>query len=102
MSQKQQMRISRKWIDWAHGPGAEDGQDLASRLVDIANMADGAMLELEDPVLIAEVVSVAELYARPTRGDALYEMGPWWRAQPAKVISEGRAALRQMTCHAQD
>jgi micrococcal nuclease len=23
------MKVSRKWIDWAHGPGAEDGQRLA-------------------------------------------------------------------------
>lgn len=88
------MKISCKWIEWAHGPGAEDGQPLATRLIDLADHAGGSTLEVVEDELIAEVVSVAELYARPARGDALYEMGPWWRSQPARVIREGRAALR--------
>ena len=74
------MKVSRKWIDWAHGPGAEDGQSLAMTLCDLA--------------LIAELVDVAELYRNPCTGDALYDMGPWWIGQPRRIISEGRAALR--------
>ena len=32
--------------------------------------------------------------ATHARGDALYDMGPWWIGQPRRIISEGRAALR--------
>lgn len=94
------MKLSCKWIHWAHGPGSEDGQELATQLVELAKKASGSTIEVDDPQLIAEVVSVAELYARPARGDSLFDMGPWWRSQPAKVITEGRAELRKVTVHA--
>lgn len=88
------MRISRKWLVWAHGPGAEDGQELAARLVALAGVTDRGCVDVTDPELLREVVSVAELYSRPSSGDSLYEMGPWWRSQPARVINEGRRCLR--------
>ena len=31
------MKVSRRWIEWAHGPGAEDGQPLATGLCDLAS-----------------------------------------------------------------
>ena len=94
------MKVSCKWIEWAHTPGAEDGQPLAERLVELAEQANGKAVDIEDPELIAEIVSVAELYRCPVRGDALYDMGPWWRSQPEMVITEGRAALRALKSHA--
>lgn len=90
------MKVSTKWIAWAHGPGSEDGQPLAIKLCELADAAGHRALELVDAELIQEVVSVAELYRRPAWGDALYDRGLWWRSQPSKVISEGRAALWQL------
>ena len=88
------MKVSRKWIDWAHGPGAEDGQSPAMTLCDLASSPGKGAVCVTDPVLIAELVDVAELYRNPCAGDALYDMGPWWIGQPGRIISEGRAVLR--------
>lgn len=90
------MKVSRKWIDWAHGPGAEDGQPLATQLIELTNAPGSGSVELNDPKLIAEVVSVAELYVNPQSGDSLFDRGPWWRGQPRKIINEGRASLRRL------
>ena len=89
------MRVSRKWIEWAHTPPAESGVEASEKLCELAD--DGtrnAFVEVTDPALVKEIVSVAECYQRPVAGDSLYEMGPWWRNQPRKVITEGRALLR--------
>ena len=88
------MKVSRRWIEWAHGPGAEDGQPLATSLCDLASGPGAGSIAVTDPVLIAELVDVAELYINPCRGDALHGMGPWWMGQPRRIISEGRASLR--------
>ena len=71
------MKVSRKWIDWAHGPGAEDGQSLAMTLCDLASSPGTGAVCVTDPVLIAELVDVAELYRNPCAGDALFDMGLW-------------------------
>ena len=89
------MKVSRKWIEWAHGPGAEDGQPLAMALCDLASSPGTSAVCITDPVLIVELIDVAELYRNPCAGDALYDMGPWWMGQPGRIISEGRAELRQ-------
>ena len=88
------MKVSRKWIDWAHGPGAEDWQSLAMTLCDLASSPGTGAVCISDPALTVELVDVAELYRNPCAGDALYDMGPWWIGQPRRIISQGRAALR--------
>ena len=88
------MKVSRRWIDWAHGPGAEDGQPLAMSLCELAGAPGAGSISVTDPALIAELVDVAGLYVNPCRGDALHDMGPWWMGQPRRIISEGRASLR--------
>ena len=90
------MKISRKWIEWAHGPGADEDQPLAVKLWDLAQTPGKGAVQIEDPELIAEVVSVAELYSYCRSGDTLFEMGPWWKGQPRKLINEGRAEIRAM------
>jgi hypothetical protein len=90
------MRVSRKWLEWAHGPGAEDGQPLATRLCELANTPGNGAVDVTDPALIAEVVDVAECYRNPSLGDALYDRGPWWRSQPSKIIASGKAELRAL------
>lgn len=90
------LRLSRKWLHWAHGPGAEDCQELALKLIAIADSpGPSRSVEITDPALVAEIVDVAELYHPAKLGDALCEMGPWWRAQPARIIREGRALLKR-------
>ena len=89
------MKVSRRWIEWAHGPahgpGAEDGQPLAMSLCELASGPGVGAISVSDPALIAGLVDVAELYVNPCRGDALHDMGPWWMGQPRRIISEGRA-----------
>ena len=91
------MRVSRQWIVWADGPGAEDGQPLAMSLCDLASAPAAGSIEVAYPALIAELVDVAGLYVNRCRGDALHDMGPWWMGQPRRVISEGRAELLRGT-----
>ena len=91
------MKVSRRWIEWAHGSGAEDGQPLAMSLCDLASSPGAGSISVSDPALIAELVGVAELYVNPCRGDALHGMGPWWMGQPRRVISEGMAELLRGT-----
>jgi len=87
------MKVSRRWIEWAHRPGAEDGQPLAMSLCDLASAPGVGSIEVAAPALIAELVDVAGLYVNPSRGNALHDMGPWWMGQPRRIISEGRASL---------
>ena len=87
------MKVSRRWIEWAHGPGAEDGQRLALGLCDLASAPGAGSISVSDPALVAELVDVAELYVNPCRGDALHDMGPRWMGQPRRIISQGRAEL---------
>ena len=91
------MRVSRKWVEWAHTPPAEDGVEPSVKLCDLAERPGKGGVEVNDPALIAELVSVAECYRNAMPGDSLYDMGPWWRCQPKKIITEGRAALRAMS-----
>lgn len=88
------MKVSRKWLLWAHTPGAESGQPLALQLCDLAEAPGRGAVEIEAPSLIAEIIDVAECYKNPSCGDALYDMGPWWMGYPRKVINAGKAALR--------
>lgn len=88
------MKVSRKWIEFAHEPGAESDQPLAQRLMDIVEQPGKGAVEITDTELIAELVDVAELYANSQYGDAVYDMGLWWRGQPRKIIEAGKAELR--------
>ena len=88
------MKVSRKWIEWAHTPPAESDNEPSKKLCDMAEGPGAGSIDVDDPELIAELVSVAECYRNPRSGDSLYDMGPWWRGQPRKIITEGRPALR--------
>lgn len=90
------MKVSRKWVEWAHTPPAESGNEASARLCELAEQKGRGAIEVTDPALIEELVSVAECYRKPVSGDALFDMGPWWRGQPRKVIEAGRSALRMI------
>ena len=81
------MKVSRRWIEWSHGPGDEDGQPLAMTLFELAS----------EPALIAELVDVDELFVNPCRCEPLHDMGPWWLGRPRPTISEGKAELLHCT-----
>jgi len=91
------MKVSRRWIEWAHGPGAEDGQPLAMTLCDLASAPGSGSIAVSEPALIAELVDVDELFANRCRGEPLHDMGPWWLGQPRRIISEGKAELLRCT-----
>ena len=55
------MKVSRRWIEWAHGPGAEDGQPLATSLCELASVPGSGSILVGDPALIAELVDVRAL-----------------------------------------
>lgn len=70
--------------------------DASIKLCELAEAPGRGSVEVNDAELLKELVSVAECYRNPRRGDDLYDMGVWWRGQPAKIIAEGRAALRTL------
>jgi hypothetical protein len=90
------MKVSRKWIEWAHTPPAESSVEASVRPCELAESPGTGRVEITDTVLLEELVSVAACYRNPTSGDALFEMGPWWRGQPAKIVVAGCAALRSL------
>lgn len=65
MSTAKPFRVSVSYVDWAHSSAAEDGHDLAIRLIDApinaANTASPYIL-LDEPLLVAEIADVAELF----------------------------------------
>jgi hypothetical protein len=91
------MRVSRRWIEWAHGPVVEreDAEELVPaslRLMELASAPGRGAVEVEDPSLLRELLSVAECYGP---GSVTDEMGPWWKGEQARVVREARAALRK-------
>lgn len=83
------LRVSQEWIEYAHGPGAEDGQPLAIRLCELP-VRDGAVFVL-DKELVAEILDVAELYTSDTslqNDDRL-----WFRAYPKQIVKRAKAWL---------
>ena len=89
------MRVSRRWIEWAHGPVVEREDAEATvpssvRLLTLAASAGRGALDITDPSLLGELLSVAECYGP---GSVTDEMGPWWKGEQARVVREARAAL---------
>jgi hypothetical protein len=83
------LRVSAEWIEYAHGPGSEDGQPLATQLCDLLSPASAVMVD--DPDLVAEIVSVAELYTSDTHVQEDDRL--WFRGYPKNIIRRGRAWL---------
>jgi hypothetical protein len=64
------MKVSRRWIEWAHGPGAEEGQPLPMRLCDLAGGLGTGSMEVAGLVLIMDLVDVAGILVKPCRACA--------------------------------
>jgi hypothetical protein len=83
-------RISARWIDYAHGPGAESGQALAKELCALPTNKRGQVeISLHRTDLIREVLDVAGLYVGGLPGDT--------DPQAARVVKRCRAALTVAT-----
>jgi hypothetical protein len=87
------MRVSRKWIEWAHVAEAEMAEKYpaSAALMELAVGPGKGSVEVTDPALLRELLAVAECYGP---GSATDEMGPWWKAERNRVVREARAALR--------
>lgn len=73
------MRVSRRWIEWAHGRVVERAAVEATvpsslRLMEIAESPGRGAIEITDRSLLTEPLSVAECYGS---GSVTVEMGPW-------------------------
>ena len=83
------MKVSRKWIQWAHEPPAESGVELSERLCQLAKAPGRGRIEITDPALLAELLDVAECYGSNSATD---DMGPWWIGEQRRVVREARRA----------
>lgn len=80
------LNVSWNWIEYAHGPGAESGQKLATELCDLpVNKRGQTEIPLSRRDLIAEVQDVAELYVGGDDNDL----------QAARVVARCKKALCQ-------
>ena len=55
-------RVSSDWIDYAHSPGADDGQPTAVEICDMLTQRDYILVPAHRIDLVQEIISVAELY----------------------------------------
>lgn len=84
-------RVNSQWIDYAHGPGAEDGQPLAVRLTQDLH-GDSSHMLVADRDLVEEIVDVAKLYT--SHSNVQDDDRLWFRGYPKSVIKRGEAWLR--------
>jgi hypothetical protein len=86
-------RVSADWIEWAHGPGAEDGQEAAKLICDLP--VKGGVVSVDDPRLVYEIVDVSELYTGSTRGLSHDPYEYRQRVRANRVSERGRSWLRE-------
>jgi hypothetical protein len=87
-------RVNAQWIEYAHGPGADDGQPTATELVDLPEQSGAVLIAAHRADLVREVLSVAELYASDSSvqdDDRL-----WFRLYPNKLTKRARLWLRDV------
>ena len=62
-------RVSARWIDYAHGPGADDRQPLALELCDLPVKGGQVEIPADRLDLVKEIMSVANCYFGGMPGD---------------------------------
>lgn len=80
---REPFRVSASWIEYAHGPGAESGYELATALCELPRKNGQVIVPAERRDLVREIISVAELYT-----------GPDGQPGAQRVINRARAYLR--------
>jgi len=91
-TQRKPFSVLTDWIEYAHGPAAEDGQPLAKRLCEIIDRHPTFRFAyISEPELVRELISVAELFT-PEHGDTMPEEIQRGR-RALSVIKRGRKWL---------
>lgn len=62
-------RVSANWIEYAHGPAADDRQPTAVELCDLINERDYVLIPADRRDLVREIIDVAGLYSSAYGGD---------------------------------
>jgi hypothetical protein len=90
------IRVNRDYLEWAHGPAADDGYPPAVRIIEAVQRCKGKLvvLDLTDDELRTELHSCASLWdhpetasengagnpsARRTAARIMNQLGPWRR-----------------------
>jgi hypothetical protein len=68
------MKVLRRGIGRAQGPGAGDGQPLAMSWCNLAGAPDAGSIKVADQALIAELVDMTGLCVNSCPCDALHDM----------------------------
>lgn len=55
-------RVSAQWIEFAHGPGADDHQPTAVEICEMITVKDYVLVPPHRIDIVKEIISVAELY----------------------------------------
>jgi len=84
--------VNAEWIEYAHGPGAKDGQPRAKALCELLRPGNKS-IALTDRVHVAEVMSVAELYRSDTSVQDDERL--WFHAYPRQLIKRAKAWLAE-------
>jgi len=87
------MKVSRRWIEWAHEPPAESGNEASEMLCRMAASPGQGRIEVTDRRLLGELLSVAACYGPRT---ATAEMGSWWSGEQRRVVREARAEIERL------
>lgn len=88
------MKVSRRWIEWAHVAESESGPERypeSCKLMELAESRGRGAVEVNDAALLRELLAVAECYGP---GSATDDMGPWWRGERNRVVKEARGIAR--------
>ena len=64
-------RLPSHWVEYAHGPGADDKQPAAVELCNLITAKDYVLIPADRVDLVKEVVDVAGLYVGGWSGDLL-------------------------------
>ena len=84
-------RVHPEWVQYAHGPAAEDGQPLAVELCGLPEVNGAVYVPSDRADLVRELVSVAELYLYDSslQDDARL----WMRAYPRRMTQRATECL---------
>ena len=63
------MRVGVRYLEWAHGPAADDGHPPAVAIMELCNGRKIVQLPLDDRAIRDELLSVAELWDHPDTED---------------------------------
>lgn len=85
-------RVSANWIDYAHGPAADDRKPTAVELLELCG-SQSLLVPPSRPDLVREIISVAGLYTGSFGGDREDRLRA---AHARRLIERGKAWLASL------